>query len=37
VREGRLLGLDLEQLRRKAAESAAHLKKAAGQAPMQSY
>ena len=37
VREGRLLGLDLEELRRKAAESAAHLKQAAGQAPLQNY
>jgi len=37
VREGRLLHLDPEELRRKAAESAAHLKQAAGQAPLQSY
>jgi 5-methylthioadenosine/S-adenosylhomocysteine deaminase len=37
VREGRLLDLDLEELRRRAAEAASRLKQAAGQAPLQSY
>jgi 5-methylthioadenosine/S-adenosylhomocysteine deaminase len=37
VREGRLLHLDLEELRRKAGEIAARLVRAAGRAPMQNY
>jgi hypothetical protein len=37
VREGRLLDLDLEELRRRAVEAATRLKQAAGQAPLQSY
>ncbi len=37
VREGRLLGLDLEELRRRAGEIAARLVRAAANAPMQSY
>lgn len=37
VREGRLLTIDLEDLRRRAGEIASRLVRAAGQAPIQSY
>jgi 5-methylthioadenosine/S-adenosylhomocysteine deaminase len=37
VREGRLLGLDLEELRRRVGEIAARLVRAAGQEPLQKY
>jgi len=37
VREGRLLHLDLEELRRRAGEIAARLVRTAGDSPMQSY
>ncbi len=37
VREGRLLDLDLEELRRRAGEIAARLVRSAGDSPMQSY
>jgi 5-methylthioadenosine/S-adenosylhomocysteine deaminase len=37
VREGRLLDLDLEELRRRAAEIATRLVRAEGESPMQSY
>jgi 5-methylthioadenosine/S-adenosylhomocysteine deaminase len=37
VREGRLVGLDLAELRGRAAESAARLVRTAGEAPLQSY
>jgi 5-methylthioadenosine/S-adenosylhomocysteine deaminase len=37
VRDGRLLNLDMEELRRRAAEIAARLVRSAGGSPMQSY